>query len=431
VGALLIANAFMSWRIERQFETRIAAIRKAGHPASIADLKPQPIPESENAAAHLDRLAPRLEAFSREYAAFYNTPLGKQLEQLNDARATAEQIEAMRGILDQYSDLEQAIVLASLCPAYASTMDFSLGFHQFIDGQLKRITRVREIARMTEWRTRVLVADGMLDEAVQRWLAVLRLARLHQDEPTLVASLVSYAVRSVAMHGIHRALNGGPIASASHVEIEGELARADDPPRIERMLRWERAIAVSAGEDQTAQMSGALEMVVGWAMKRQYVGPLDYYDVLLPTVTRPWPEVQRQFMPPAQGQSPPTGFGVMADLLVPGVQAAVRADRRDLAKIRALRTINAFAIFAAANGREAKSLDELGVPESATADPFSTVSLLAKHADAGWLVYSVGENGVDDGGSLDDLRDFGFGPPAPRGDAEDAETEDEAADEDE
>jgi hypothetical protein len=223
VGALLVANAFMSWRVNRQFESRIAAIRKAGDPASIADLKPPPIPDNENAAVHLDRLTPRLEAFSREYGAFYKTPLGKQFEQLHDAPATQEQIEALRKILDQYTDLEQAITLASHCPAYGSTMDFSLGFQKFIEVQLDRVTRIRTIARMTDWRAQVLLADGLRDETVARWLAVLRLARLQEAEPSLMASLVPIAVRNVAMHGIHRALTDGPISAANHAEIEAEL----------------------------------------------------------------------------------------------------------------------------------------------------------------------------------------------------------------
>jgi hypothetical protein len=418
VGALLVANGFMSWRVDREFESRVAAIRKAGDPASIADLKPQPMPDSENAAVHIDRLTPRLEAFSREYGAFYTTPLGRQLEQLNGGPATPEQIEAMRAILDQYTDLEQAIVLASHCPAYGSTMDFSLGFNKFLEVHLDRISRVRTIARMTDWRTQVLLADGMRDEAVQRWLAVLRLARLQQSEPSVVAWLVSFAVRNVALNGIHRAMTDGPIAAANHAEIEAELALADDPRRIERMLRTERAISVSASREHSEGMAGPLDPVIGWVAKRYFVGPFDYYEDVRAAATRPWPQVRQQFMPPAGGRLPPTGHGVLADLLQDSIGAAVRADRRDLANVRALRAINALAMFAAANGREATGLAEAGLPDGATADPFGVGPLVAKHTDAGWLVYSVGDNGVDDGGVFEQVQDVGFGPPAPQ-DAED------------
>jgi hypothetical protein len=413
VGALLVTNAFMSWRIDREFESRVAAIRDAGDPASIADLKPKPMPADENAAVHLDRLTPRLEAFAREQWAFYKTPLGKQLEQLKGGPASPELIEAMRTLLDQYTDLEQAILLASHCPAYASTMDFSLGFQKFLDVHLDRVTRLKDITRMTEWRTQVLLADGLRDEAVQRWLTVMRLARLGEAEPSLMASLVSIAARGAAMAGIYRALADGPIAAETRTDVEAELAKTDDPRRIERMLRTERALSVSASREQTEGIAGPLNAVIGWAAKKHFVGPLDYYDEALAAASKPWPQVRQQFTPPAGGKLPPTGHGVLADLLQESFGAAVRAHWRDVAKVRALRAINALAIVAAANGREATSLADAGLPEGALADPFGVGPLVAKLTDAGWLVYSVGDDGVDEGGSLDDLRDYGFGPPAP------------------
>ena len=71
VGLLLVVNAFMSWRVETRFQAKVEAIRAAGDPASIAELKPEPIPAEENAAAHMDKLEPRLNEFSKEYGDFY------------------------------------------------------------------------------------------------------------------------------------------------------------------------------------------------------------------------------------------------------------------------------------------------------------------------------------------------------------------------
>jgi hypothetical protein len=166
-------------------------------------------------------------------------------------------------------------------------------------------------------------------------------------------------------------------------------------------------------------MAGPLDSVIGWVAKRYFVGPFDYYEDVLAAAALPWPQARQKFKPPAGGRLPPTGHGVLADLLQDSIGASIVAHRRDLANVRALRAINALAIFAAANGREATGLAEAGLPDGATADPFGTGSLVAKHTDAGWLVYSMGDNGVDDGGAFEDVRDVGFGPPAPRIEAED------------
>src|SRR4051794_17355863 len=43
-GIALIANGFFGWWVERQLQSRIDAMRAAGDPASIAELKPEPVP---------------------------------------------------------------------------------------------------------------------------------------------------------------------------------------------------------------------------------------------------------------------------------------------------------------------------------------------------------------------------------------------------
>ena len=111
---------------------------------------------------------------------------------------------------------------------------------------------------------------------------------------------------------------------------------------------------------------------------------------------------------------------MLGTLLAPAVEASVEARDRDLTQVRALRVINALGAYADANEREASGLADLELPADVMTDPISGGSLVAKPTDAGWLVYGVGKNGVDDAGTLQDARDVGFGPPGPRVEAEDA-----------
>jgi len=91
---------------------------------------------------------------------------------------------------------------------------------------------------------------------------------------------------------------------------------------------------------------------------------------------------------------------------------------------RSLRIDNALREFAEKNGREAKGLDELTLAKEATIDPYSGEPLKLKHTPDGWIVYSVMNNGVDDGGTFIELKDYGLAPPrsrmteAPKGTAE-------------
>ena len=47
----------------------------------------------------------------------------------------------------------------------------------------------------------------------------------------------------------------------------------------------------------------------------------------------------------------------------------------------------------------------------ATLDPFSGAALILKRSENGWVIYSVMENGVDDGGDFHEKKDWGIGPP--------------------
>src|SRR4051794_38584109 len=77
IALLLMANEFMAWRVSAQLQGKILAIRAAGDPASIEDLAPKPVDDTENAAAILDAMGPRLDSFADEHGKFFETPIGK------------------------------------------------------------------------------------------------------------------------------------------------------------------------------------------------------------------------------------------------------------------------------------------------------------------------------------------------------------------
>ena len=66
--------------------------------------------------------------------------------------------------------------------------------------------------------------------------------------------------------------------------------------------------------------------------------------------------------------------------------------------------------FKQLNGHEAQSLTELKLPSPVTTDPFSGRPMILKSTPAGWVIYSVAENGADDGGDFKDLKDWGMAP---------------------
>ena len=189
----------MSGRAGAQLESRLAVMRAAGDPASIADLAPAPIPDDKNAAVYLERIGPRLSEFSRDHARFTNTPLGQAYEEGQDRGepATPEQLFEMRLILINYEDIDEALVQAAKCDRYVSRLDYSRLFTDFVEAAIKTQGNIRTAGRFVNWRMEVLIADGFPEDALEYGLRMLRLARLYESEPTIVPFLVGISVRSL------------------------------------------------------------------------------------------------------------------------------------------------------------------------------------------------------------------------------------------
>ncbi|HEX3599263.1 MAG TPA: hypothetical protein VHU84_03925 [Lacipirellulaceae bacterium] len=421
VAIALIANGFMAWRIESRLQAMIAAIRVAGDPASIAELAPTPIPDAENAAAILGKLGPRLDAFSKEYARFFDTPLGKAYDEQSDRGEApkAEQIAAMRAILDKYSDIDAGLAAAAACDKYASLVDYSTTSVKLIEGLLKRpIARFRTAERFVDWRMETLIAERQPQKAVALGLEFLRLARLYDQEPLMVNALVNIAVRCFIANRLYDALAAGPISPELHAALDHELALQDDPQQVTRVLKTERAYSASSIVEFRTNPPPILEVnpifsrMFGWTMQRHFLGALEFYDVLLPSASRPWYDAHQQVW--RVGTPDASSFGVMAALLIPALEAFYDAEARSTAVLRALRIDNALRAFAEKNGREANGLAELTLPESATIDPYNGEPLKLKRTDDGWMVYSVMRNDVDDGGDFEAHKDYGVAPPKVR-----------------
>lgn len=416
LAVLLIANGFMAWRTESRFRSIVASIRAANEPASIRELAPPPISALENAAAVLEKLGSRLDAFSKDYAQFFDTALGKAYVESSDKGipSTPEQIEAIRVILKRYGDLSDGIATASQLSKYASLTDFSVDYQTFLNNSLKQpIRRIRTATYFLGWHADVSIADGRPKMAVEQGLELLRLVRLHDSEPLLVNFLVAVAVREYACRILYDGLNAGPMPPQVHAEVEKELALHDNPQRILHALKTDRAYSASvivelASHPPVDSPQPPWSYVVTWPMKRHFVGALEYIDPQLTLIETSWPSLNNSI---GRSGAPDRGnVGAVTDLLVPAIQAAYNAEQRIVSVMRALRVFNAARAFAAKERREAKGLEELGLPREATIDPFSGEPLKLKHTDEGWIVYSVMTNGVDDGGDFKDLKDFGLAP---------------------
>jgi hypothetical protein len=251
----------------------------------------------------------------------------------------------------------------------------------------------------------VLIADGFHEDALEKGIQILRLARLYESEPTIVPFLVGIAIRNLTVPHIYDALDSGPVSDELHAALDRELALMDTPQWLAHALKSERAVSADWLAEQLAA-NPFLPPVCQSVLTLEQSGLLDEIDAHVQLAELPWHEARTRLVP-SGSIVPPSKHGKLADSLLPGLNAILHANARDVAVTRSLRVYNASQQFAEKHGREAMGLEELGLPRSATIDPYSGKPLVLKHTDEGWMVYSVMENGVDDGGDFLARKDYG------------------------
>jgi hypothetical protein len=405
IALLLILNAVFVWRTGAQLERRLAALRQAGEPVRIADLAHEPIPPEQDADAFLRRAANDLEAIQKELDTLFprmGYPRGKP--------TPAEQ-ERLEKVFAAYPQVMPLLEQAAACPGYDPPLDTTLPRTRFLEACMDLSARHRPLYRVLRARSALLLAKGRGDDAVAVQLLALRLARLWRRDPILIGYLVTAVCEYSAMEVINQVLQAGPVSPQTRQAIDAELALHDTMEGYAWALRTERAFSLASVRDFP---------FAGFWLTRGFANDLmlrllDLYDRRLQDASRPFARVAeaRKTAPRSRGGLNP--YGALVTLLEPGLVSGLEAADRVRALARSLRVLNALQARVPAESDRVPDLADLGLPAEATTDPFSGGPLLVKRSPRGWMVYSVGGNGADDGGQLDGRTDIGVGPISPAG----------------
>ena len=412
VAIALIANGVFAWQSERRFESKIAALRSAGEPTSLAELMPKPVPPERNAAVYLDRVASQLLVFEKAEGQFYETPLGKSWEEAEEKRElpNPEQLAAIRAIVGADTDILSALQKAAACDAYVAQLDFKLPANAFLEQVINhRVSPIRRLARFVRWKMIMLIVDGKSEDAIVLGIEMLKVARLYDRQPLLVHYLVSVAVRGVILDLLNVALRQGQVSDRVRRELEKELALQEDRKPFQQAFRSERAFGIS---HMLEQLKGA-PAYARWPMRNWMLNELEVLDWANRSATQPWIIVRSQADEIAKEQQDPVtlaGFDEKT-LIGPSISAAFQAETRHLTLTRCLRVLNALGAYFDRAGKDAESIDKLDLLPDAMIDPWSGESLRLKMTKDGWIVYSVWHNKKDDGGVINFFEgDWGLAP---------------------
>ena len=326
-----------------------------------------------------------------------------------------------------------------------------------VAAQLTIFIQYRDVARALTARAMLRVEEGNLDPAWQDLLACHRLARLAGQGPTLVDALVATYMDGTACVGDQGLLRHARLVPAQIARIRADLDKlAPLPKMVEKINVAERfmfldclgmvarkgissmsgvAEAADGGKpDSLSQtlMDAVAESAFDWDLVLRMGN--SWYDRMIDACGKPtraqreaalrkvdddlrklfaaskdWKSTALSLLGGVRhATSERTGQALIA-ILLPAVQPCLRAEDRANMQFGVTRLAFALAAYRADRGTYPAKLAEL-VPKYVAEVPkdiFIAADLHYRLEGGGYLLYSVGPNGKDDGGKGTDDRKQG------------------------
>ena len=157
---------------------KIAALRAAGEPTTLADLCRQPIPPESNAMTYLDQAAPAVKAIVSAVYAVEEQATEEERKAVGDNGPSPAILTAMRDALAAHPDVVPLLERAAACPGFDRQWDFNLTSQSFLTSMLtERVSSLRSIWLVLRYQADVQLADGRRDDALRTCLRKRLLSR--------------------------------------------------------------------------------------------------------------------------------------------------------------------------------------------------------------------------------------------------------------
>lgn len=431
LGILLLAALGTSFWLVQSTAARVAAqreaIKAAGDHLYLTDYEVEEIPDEENAYHYLILARGDLEAFDEDYSAADWLALERRLR--------PEQVDELAALIEKYPEMFENLERAAVCEEYQQEVDYAQG----ITIMLPHIQLFRGAARALSARALVKAYRGDGDAALRQSEMSLRVSSHLRSEPLLIGHLVNMACQAIAVQTANHSLRVADTSPEARASLDELLDSLDNRQATVDAMKGERAMGVQTFQqlrNGTLDPQGLGDPALGpiSAVSSTWLGQaylnddeakyIELLDAQIEAVQLDRDE-REQAMQPVIDELQQGGFRhVLTRLLVPALNSVAEAADRREAENRCLR------VLLAIEEEVDVTIEDVALPAAARIDPFTGEPLLLLHKEVGPVVYSVGENGLDDRGSVHappgggQSLDIGLGPLLDALKVDDLESED-------
>lgn len=411
---VLFATAYGGWRLywKMQIRSRLAAIRAQGYPATLAELDAWYKKPTGPNAADIYMKAFALEPKDSDPGLpCVGTGLLPPLGEPMDAAMKEKVVKYLRDADDEIRMLREAATIKE-CRYPGDMKNFSA----------EHLTQLRQAARILLMDVTYRAGEGRQHDASESMIAGFALARSLRDEPALSSHIFGITCNATMLNGLSRQLTAGQPQDEDLVRISAALAGARLEETSTRVIAGTRCSLdemLSQGDmPPTLPMERRSERLAVFALKKAglfdagRVFAFDAFSKDISVAALPFPDRFREAKKHREELKDKfdrhNWLHHVANLtLVPlGDWDALAA-----AQMSCAQTALAVERYRLKNGRLP---DDLGLLEPdflnpELIDPYNGKALRYKKLDKGYVIYSVGADGVDGGAdeSPNTANDFG------------------------
>lgn len=410
---LLVFAAFLIWRMRawteiQRLEEEITA---KGQPINVQEVDAAyRIPEGVEDKTELFLLF--LPTMENEGFLAEQTELpivGKDVEFPCDPAVVTEDEEAVFAFLEKHTELLEQIKVASLA---SGETRFALRFEDGFNMLLTHVQRMRGAARLLDLQARLQIRNGEHDKAFRTVRALLALGESIRHEPIIISQLVRVAVRGVAVNTICEALPHADWTDEQLKRLMADLRSVDWRNGVKTAMIGERAMgrSVFSDPDMLGPQFASLRYLSTYEDQRFH---LEHMTKSVDATELPFPEMMDEMekinIELAQAGQTTKMTAPLSMIVVPALDAAVRAMARADANDKAVEAQLAIELYRRKHGKLPTALEEL-VPEllaEVPIDAFNGKPLIYRVDPTEILIYTVYNNRVDDGGVFEpDMLDY-------------------------
>jgi hypothetical protein len=407
--ALVLVAFFVLFRLSlrSEIQEKFDAIRASGYPVSLSELDAWHSipPNAENAAYYY------ADAFS-----YFKQRSGERVDHLpiiGKAKLPARTeplTEETKTLFAQYlADNRRALELLHKAAAIEHCrypVDYGVGF----SARFPHLAELRNGAHLLRVEALLHAENGQAEAAISSIRTNFALARSVSKEPMLIPQLVRMACQGLAVSSLERVLNRSELTDEQLLSVSRAVGEAEDLSGISRAFIGERCCANAVFEapaNQKLEIVGDLPAApllelyeaIGLADADQSL----YLDMMEDCIkARQLPPHQRQEAVEAAAEKmenlPKIRF--LLRTFAPAFARITELDLRTIAHLRTAQVAVAVERYRLAVGRLPDTLADLvpGYLDAVPTDPFDGKDLRYKKLEVGFVVYSIGEDKIDNGG---------------------------------